>query len=464
MRGMRRNKHKGQEKETLPPREATGVRSEWPLLIYPVLFLSTLAVLYVVNRSIEREWPTIPAEEHASWERTGTSDRLRQTDTTVPLTRDDDVGPRPEPVAGAEPPDEASRTASYLPPRRENRTPDEAGRSTPAADGAARLPTLDQLQGPDRFIAILQMAVDENDHARIKECMDQLVALGDAAVVPLNDLIDTESEAGLWAAEALARIGTPLAASALLDRLSQTKEGSYKEELGKRVASISNHDSWPILLDSIIQTGDATVLRAAGASLSTMADTPIVDAIVAHYDAAGTEEMAERLAQLVRNIQSPSAAEALLSLAGHVSSAPQDSLQQAAVDALGKIGDPQCVSHLLRRLEAAAPGEGTEVFNAITRINSPEAYTSLLYAAAGSKEVSAENGRTAAIFALKNYPSGETIALLERIIAEVDNDKVQAAATRTLDDIKQAPHLVTAKADPPVKEEPHMLPPLAEKR
>lgn len=464
MRSIRRGKHRGQEKETLLPRAASGVKSEWPLLIYPVLFLSTLAILYVVDRSIEREIPAIPAQRPPVQKGTASSDRLRRPDTTTPVTRDDYAGPRLGPATDTERSNRAGRTASYLPPKRGDRRADDANRSVAATDGTDRASTLDQLQGTDRLIAILQMAVGENDHAGIKECMDQLVALGDAAVVPLNDLMNAESEAGLWAAEALARIGTPLAASALLEKLAQTKEGLYKEELGKRVASISNHDSWPVLLDSIVQTADATVLRAAGASLSTMADTPVVDAIVAHYDAAGTEEMAERLAQLVRNIQSPSAAEALLSLAGDVSSAPQDSLQQAAIEALGRIGDPQCVSHLLRRLEAAAPGEGTEVFNTITQIDRPEAHTALLYAAAGSKEVSAENGQTAAILALKNYPDSQTIALLEHLIAEADNDKVRAAATRTLDDLKQAPHMVTAKAESPVKEEPHILPPLPEKR
>jgi HEAT repeat protein len=464
MRSMRQGKHQGQERETLLPRAANRVKSEWPLLIYPVLFLSTLAILYVVNRSIERQMPAMPAQRPSVQKETASSDRLRHPDTSTPVTRDDYAGPRLGPTTDTEQSNRARRTASYLPPKRGDRRADNANRFPTATDGTDRASDLDQLQGTDKLIAILQMAVGENDHARIKECMDQLVALGDAAVVPLNDLMNVENETGLWAAEALARIGTPLAASVLLEKLAQTKEGLYKEELGKRVASISNHDSWPILLDSIIQTGDATVLRAAGGALSTMADTPIVDAIVAHYEAAGTEEMAERLAQLVCNIQSPSAAEALLSLAGDVSSAPQDSLQQAAVEALGRIGDPQCVSHLLRRLEAAVPGEGTEVFNTITQINRPEAHTSLLYAAAGSKEVSAENGQTAAILALKNYPDSQTIALLEHLIAEVDNDKVRAAATRTLDDIKQEPHMITAKAEPAVKEEPHILPPLPEKQ
>jgi HEAT repeat protein len=460
MRGKQQKNGKTGTKEAASQGRADGIRREWPLLIYPALFLATLAVLYVMNQSIRNQAPAGRTTKPAA--RTGADRQRPWPATTGPLAPQDRyVRPAPQHAADANDRDRAHRALSYLPPKHENRAAAQADRSNPAGERRTRA-ALDELQGPDRIIALLGAAVSDNDHARIKECLDQLVAMGDAAVIPLNDLIGTEDETALWAAEALARIGTPTATSALLDALAQTKEGPYKEEFGKRVSGISNHDSWPVLLDSIMQSSDATVLRAAGAALARMADTPIVDAIVANYEAAATEEMLQRLTQLISNIQSPKATEALLALAGDTSSPPQDSLQQAALDALARIGDPQAVSHLLRRLEASAPGEGTEIFNAITRIESPEAHIPLLYAAAGNKEVSAE-GRTAAIYALKNYPSEKTIALLESIIAQEDNDRVRSAATRTLDDLRMAPHAVTAKSDPTVKED-HILPPLPEKK
>ena len=98
-------------------------------------------------------------------------------------------------------------------------------------------------------------------------------------------------------------------------------------------------------------------------------------------------------------------------------------------------------------IETAPPGEGTEIYNAITRINDPDGYAQLLYAAAGSKGISAEYGRTAAIQALSNYPSEQTCALLERIVAQESNEKVVTAASRALDDIHRTAHAVTAKAE-----------------
>lgn len=455
MRGKNSRKDRQQPETTAPARPRHGLRFDWALLLYPACVLAALVVLYIVNHTIERELPLRPGRGAAQRELSA-SDRRGQSASTTADGREGLLPTQGEPVSRLQNTGENVDPGMDRPP-----APDEAGDNVAQGTELAGEPNqdglFDHLQGPARIVALLRMAAEEKDHARIKQCMSDLVEMGDTAVVPLNDLVNAGGEAGLWAAEALARIGTPMAASALLDTLAQTKEGSFKEELGRRVAGISNHDSWPLLLDTMTLTGDATVARAASASLARMADTPVIDEIIARYDAAATETEIERLAQLVRNIQSPKAADGLLSLAGDITSAPQDSLQQAAIDALAKVGDAQCVSHLLQRLEAAAPGEGTETYNAITRVSNPDAHAQLLYAAAGNKEVSAESGRAAAIQALANYPNEETVALLERIVAQEANEKVVTAASRTLDDIRKAPHVVTAKADS-LKKSEEMLP------
>ncbi len=437
---------------------------EWPLLIYPVLFLVTLGILCLVNRSIEKELPAPPGPHQTVEQPADTPEGAGQPDATTGTAR----GNSRKPAAGLGRRSQIStETAGGYTPSgaapRGGKATSKSGRASSSAGKMQHAVDLNQLQGSARTVAMLQIAVDEKDQARIKQCLAELVAMGDDAVVPLNDLLaNEEGDAALWAATALARIGTPAATSALLDRLAETKEGLYKEELSKRVANITNHDSWPVLLDSMMQAGDTTVVRAAGASLSMMADAPIIDEIIGRYDAASTEAEVDRLTQLVRNIHSPKATASLLSLAGNPSATPQDSLQDAAIEALAKIGDAPSVSYLLRRLEASPPGESTQLFNAITQINSPEAQSSLLYAAAGNKEVSAENGRTAAIYALKNFPNDMTVTLLERIIAQEQNEKVLTAATRTLDDIRRAPHAIAARADSLQKSEQMLpLPPLA---
>lgn len=456
MRNICPSKKKESPKPTTPAHFGNRTKFDRAWLLYPVCILAALAVLYLVHDSIRKELPVgsgqgpgprrvvAPARTGKSAPGTTAATDISSTLSAEPLM--------PSRTAG-----KAAETGIDGSSQQENQSDETVDRIVAAADSADLAAGIDMLQGPDRIVTMLRIAVQTKDHTRIKQCLDELVALGDTAVVGLNDLVNVGGEAGLWAAEALARIGTPMAASALLETLSQTKEGSFKEELGRRVAGISNHDSWPLLLDTMTRTGDATVARAASASLARMADTPILDEVTARYEAAATEAEVQRLAQLVGSVQSSKATDALLSLAGDITSTPQDSLQQAAIDALASVGDAQCLSHLLRRLEAATPGEGTAIYNSITRVNNPDVHSQLLYAAAGNKEVSAEYGRSAAIEALRNYPSEETVALLERIVAQESNEKVVTAASRALDDIRRAPHVITAKAES-LKKSEEMLP------
>jgi HEAT repeat protein len=117
----------------------------------------------------------------------------------------------------------------------------------------------------------------------------------------------------------------------------------------------------------------------------------------------------------------------------------------------------------LRKLEASPPGEGGYVFNTISGISQPQAQASLLYAAAGNKEVSADNGRTAAVQALRNYPDQRTCQLLEHIIDNEENTRVATAALRALESIRKLSPHVTAKADDVKKPEPGITLPIPEK-
>ncbi len=416
-------------KPLVPSAGAKLLRSEWPLLVFPVLVIVALAILYGVSQSIEKE--LTPAAENR---RENASQAQRAIGTE------------------SEPPTFPTETVVAAVATTENEIPTTQVDADTAPgfnrdEGQIDVLNLENLEGPARALAMLREAIRMGDEAQIKQCMGELVAWGDEAIGPLSDMIANGSDvAAVWAARALAQIGTPVASSVLLDTLAQIEDGPHKVQLVKEASQISNHESWPILLDAFQDTTDLSVQRAAASSLATMADKPVVDEIIARYEAATTQEEADRLAQMVEAIRSPAASESLLALAGDVSSAPQDGLEQAAVHALANIGDSQCVSYLLRRLEAAPPGEGAYLFDTISNISQPQAEAALQYAAAGSKDVSAEHGRTAAIYALENFPSEQTCALLEQIVANEDNASVVSAAARTLEKISNTEPLVAANA------------------
>lgn len=437
MKTKSRGKKTTSAKGAVPCQPSKPFRFERTLLIYPVLVVAALAILIGVRRSIQRELEIEP--------------RALQV---VPA---EEVGPNESETALSG----AGTTATELTTDREQgpaTLPDAQYTSTPADDtteGQTRpiWAEAQELRGAADVLARLHKATRAGDDAQIKRCMDELMALGDDAVALLGDVAANGTDAtALWAAKALAQIGTPLASTVLLDTLAQTIDGAYKEQLVREASNISNHDSWPTLLNALQDTTDAAVQRAAGTSLTRMADRPVIDEIVARYDAAATEEEANRLAQMLGNITSPAAGESLLALAGSVSAAPQDGLERAAIHALGNIGDAQCVSYLLQKLESSPPGQGASLFNTITSINQPQAEAALRYAAAGSKEVSAEQGRTAAIYALENFPNERTYALLEEIVATEVNASVVSAAARTLDNIRNAEPVVAVNAAAEVHE------------
>ncbi len=432
------------------------LKSEWPLFLYPALVVAALVLLQAVHQSIEKDLtPSQRPPDPSASQTTAATEQNDQNTSQARLPQDGSTLP-PDALAPLPDTGETDTTLAADPgaPGRIEalRRRAEWTASGGFAGGGDRP---QELQAVHAILTSLRQAVRDQDHARIKEAMEQLVALGDEVVGPLSDIVAAGTdEAAVWAAEALARIGTPAATAALFETLAQIEDGPYKEQIAKTASNISNHDSWPLLLDTLQGTEDAMVQRAAGASLSRMADTPVLDEIVARYDAALTAEEAARLAQLVSAISSPQASESLRALAGPGApgSPVLDSLQQAAIKALANVGDAPSVNYLLSRLEATSPGEGGSLFDTITRISAPQAQSALLYAAAGSKGVSAEQGRAAAIYALENYPNAETCALLEQIVATEDNTAVLTAALRTLESIQKAVPAVaenaTSKADP----------------
>lgn len=450
MINSKRQKEQTDKNASAPEKGKSLLRSEWPLLLYPVVILIALAALHMAHRSLQqglfRPEDAPSHDQHSVEANPGESPSLaHQADDTA--NKANTVSPSALP-SGVE-----MMTANHIDQGEDaaarQKTADPNGQPAQPSDLAAGGGSDDPAA---QLLDSLRQALKSEDHAQIKQCMSDLIAMGDDAVASLAEIIaHSTDETALWAAEALAQIGTPSAAAALLDTLEQTEEGPYKEQLAKRVSNISNHDSWPLLLDAIQDTQDPTIQRAAATSLARMADTAIVDELVARYDAATTPEEADQLAQIISNISSSEASASLRTLAGDISSQPQDSLETAAIEALAKIGDPQSVNYLLQKLEASSPGEGGYLFNTITTIDQPQAQSALLYAAAGNKEVSAEQGRTAAICALENYPSEETYRLLEQIVATEDNTAVTTAALRTLQAIdKKQPSVAesaTSKAD-----------------
>jgi HEAT repeat protein len=432
MRSTKQAKNTTPSDTPRPRKSRNWIRSEWPLLLYPVLVAAAVVVVYVVNRPAPET--SLPAGgTHAETSKAGP---LRPMGTVEPSQPS---GSARTEVAG----NPGSPKKGVLPPKSSN----TGSISDANLASTAALPVDNGTPGTAHTLNLLRQAVQAKDHGAIKKYIDELVAMGDDAAATLGAFVAGGDDPGcVWAAEALARIGTPAATQSLLDALAQIGDGTYKEQIARCVSNITNHESWPLLLDTMQATEDAAVRRAASTSLARMADTPIVDELVARYDAATTIEEAADLAHTMSSINSSAAARSLLALGRQVPSTPEDELDRSVMAAIANVGTAECVSFLLSRLESCDSGEGAYLMNTISKINQPQAQPSLLYAAVGNKEVSAEQGRTAAILALQNYPTEQTYVLLEQIAATEKNAAVASAASRTLAAIQRTAPALAANA------------------
>lgn len=340
--------------------------------------------------------------------------------------------------------------------------------SAPESDTEATLVVIDEEinELTDELIA----AVLDGRDREATDVLDQLVKFGERSVPQLLDILKNEQNktVALYAAKGLATIGSPTATAGLVAVLSGTPDGAFKEELTKEVSSIQNYQSWQVLLDSIVKTGDAAVLRAASSALATVADSEVIDEIVRLYaelevetksqgssekpteieivvaeDHLGsqvegedtectecdpkTESVQNRLASVIKNIQNTEAVDALVHYAGEIDSAPANPVEKAAIDALTKIGTPEIVSYLLDRLENTPPDQTSYVFNSVTQINNDNARLALMYAAGGNKEATLDQTRVAAIYGLANVADNEATHVLEKL-AEEGNTVIKTAA------------------------------------
>jgi hypothetical protein len=436
MKSTRHSKDNMAPKRTERPGGRKSIRREWPFLLYPALVIAAVVVLYAANG---------PHSEHPS----GTGGRK--------------PGSNP-PLAGGITPDGPALAVSDINTKtgtgrrvssgvngKQPATDDTrktGSRRTTKADGnvpasGASLPPINE----PPIMASLRHAVQTKDQVALKNCLDQLVAQGDQAIAPLCDVITRGGDTtAVWAAEALARIGTPAATQALLDALAKLGDSVYKEQIARKAACVANHDSWPALMEAVQTSQDSIVQRAAGAALAQMADAPIVDELVARYDSAATVDEAATWANTISRISATKATESLLTLARRAPSFSQDPLDQAVLRAVANVGDAQCVDYLLSRIEASQPGETAYLMNLVNQIHQPQAQAALLYAAAGNKGLSADQGRTAAIQALANYPDEQTYVVLEQIASAERNAVVATAASRSLETIQRAAPLLAANA------------------
>ncbi len=245
-------------------------------------------------------------------------------------------------------------------------------------------------------------------------------------------------EQRLAAIDDLVRLGTPQAVEELMAFIGTLGDGDFKEEAVRRASMIANRDAVPTFLGLITTTQDMGVLRVAQEVFARLAEAESLQTILDAYDSSTDPVVRERLVRSVGSVSNEMAAPVLMQVLSDLSLPASDGMIRSSAEALRQIGTAPAVDALIERINSDPSEESRSLLTAeLGLVRNPLAEASLQTAAGGnSKFGETPDARTAAIWALVNYPSAETQERLQSLQADT-NVQVSFAAAEALKAIER---------------------------
>ena len=229
----------------------------------------------------------------------------------------------------------------------------------------------------------------------------------------------------------LLNAGTDDAFVLLLTLVHEIRPGSARTAICERLSKMDTTGRRDELLNCMADA-DMDVAEALSKALGAQADGETISAVVDRYQKSSDPRLKERLCQIIAESVNSEAVGNLAALIPSAASLGTDPLAKAATGALTRNASGAAVDQLLRVAGTSADAGNTELLKRIIgSISSPEAYQAFLSNARGNKE-SGNATRLIAIEALRNYPTEETLALMNEL-ANSSNPEIQAAAKSNAD-------------------------------
>jgi HEAT repeat protein len=221
--------------------------------------------------------------------------------------------------------------------------------------------------------------------------------------------------------------GSAEALEGLVHVLHSLKPGDRKTRICQELSQIDTREQRDILL-GLMPSADPDTRRALAIALGAQADSALVMRLIDRFDSTD-EVQARDSAQLVMSaIQSPAAMETLAAVVTDPINGMSDPMVAAAADALARAANPPGVNALLQKMSASESREDSEAIGKlIAAISNPIAESALIFAARGNKDAAKPAVRLAAVRALENFPTLESLAVLQQLQRD-DNPDIRAAS------------------------------------
>lgn len=218
----------------------------------------------------------------------------------------------------------------------------------------------------------------------------------------------------------LSRSGTAEQVRSVLLRLVALPPGQEKMDLVRALNVGARRELHPWLLEVFAGSDDVEVSRELKQQLAAKATPELIAVAIGVHDAGADATAQSRVLEFLRECSGDESVEALADALLEPSRPVSEPVNAAIARALAANGSGVAVDALLLRLSGAGDAEAKFLADLLKGVTRPEAQGQLIRAAEGNKMASTVESRVASIQALGNYPTLETLAVMQRLSADPD--------------------------------------------
>lgn len=208
--------------------------------------------------------------------------------------------------------------------------------------------------------------------------------------------------------------------------------GELKVSICQKILELNMSGKQDFLIGAL-PTLDPDIARSVCRTLGLYADDIVIEKIVAAYDQGTDINAKKNYLNVLQNATVPTAVPSLTRILSDPESSIDDEVVYSVAVGLSKNGSPPSVSALLSKLNATKSEHEIDHLNEIiSSIEQPESEQALIYGALGNKDTSSLQSRIAAIHALANYSSQESLNAIRSLLKDA-NEEVRQTAQSSLD-------------------------------
>ncbi len=223
-------------------------------------------------------------------------------------------------------------------------------------------------------------------------------------------------------ADQLLLLKGPAALGGILHLASQLSPGELKSHVCHHLSERDTRETRDLLVDAL-PVVDSDTRRALAESLGKHADSDFVFQMVERFDRADDSRTKTHTLQVLRALRSRQAIDALNAILADPSVQASAPVIQVAAQVIAENATAPMVNTLTGRIDRSTDEkESAELADVVATIRTPAARSALIYAAKGNRDATRPPARIAAVRALANFPSAESMETLRRLQDDPDTE------------------------------------------